>query len=569
MSIARLSRDRKRQLGQFLTPTATANEIVGKLSLQPSFRILEPSFGEGSFVFAVIEAIRRIMPEKEVQAWCKDHLFGCEIDERAYASFTKRWVEEGLGPVSDNLELHDFFSWMPPGVDRHASIDRRRYFASHIAAFDLVIGNPPFGGSIDPSIQDELDAILGYRDGRKIKKETYAFFLVKGVDLLKPGGQLVFICSDTILTIPTMTGLRAWLQDKCTVDVSEVPGFFSDTNQNMLLISLTKRSDEPRCVTVFGSDLALGEIESTPNVSWRISADLAQYFAGSRVGDLMTASSGMTIGNNELFLRAAKNGEIEEPFMFEFGQQEISVEKEIARARLGKVPASRMRRVAEQQARGETERVVIYKKRETPLRIRLPHPDYRYYNKATSRIIYSDLEWVIFWRDEGDYVYTFKKTGNWYLHGVGGMKYFGREGLTWSLIAPRLYTRYLPSGYILDSGAPCAFLRPGIRKDELFFILGWSLTDLCNRILKEVLNHTRNIQSKDFERLPYPSWVGEAEKAEAISCVKDLIESAKNGDLLDFKSPGVIRLNGLYQWKDSPNASRQTKIVPSKQLTLF
>ena len=107
-------------------------------------------------------------------------------------------------------------------------------------------------------------------------------------------------------------------------------------------------------------------------------------------------------------------------------------------------------------------------------------------------------------------MYTFKKTGNWYLHGVGGMKYFGREGITWALIAQRLCMRYLPAGYILDSGAPCAFLRPGVEHDELFFILGWSLTDLCNTILKEVLNHTRNIQSKDFERLPYPVWVSAA-----------------------------------------------------------
>lgn len=53
--------------------------------------------------------------------------------------------------------------------------------------FDLIIGNPPFGGSIDPSIQDELDDIFGVRNSRKIKKETYAFFIVKCVDLLKPG----------------------------------------------------------------------------------------------------------------------------------------------------------------------------------------------------------------------------------------------------------------------------------------------------------------------------------------------------------------------------------------------
>ena len=194
-------------------------------------------------------------------------------------------------------------------------------------------------------------------------------------------------------------------------------------------------------------------------------------------------------------------------------------------------------------------KVVTWRKLDTPRRIELPHPDYCFYNKATSRIGYSEPEWVIFWRDQGDYVYTFKKTGNWYLHGVGGMKYFGREGLTWSLIASRLYARYLPPGYILDSGAPCAFLREGVEQDELYFIIGWALTDRCNRILKEVLNHTRNIQSKDFERLPYPIWVDTERERKAVFAVKALVSLVRSGEGLSFKSREVRDLNGLYEWQ--------------------
>src|SRR5207245_244952 len=115
--------------------------------------------------------------------------------------------------------------------------------------------------------------IFGSRDGRKIKKETYAFFLVKGVDLLKPGGRLVFICSDTLLTIPTMTGLRSWLQGQCAVDITEVPGAFTDTNQDMVLVTLTKQLKRPESVTVFGRAVPVERIEATPNRSWRIDAD--------------------------------------------------------------------------------------------------------------------------------------------------------------------------------------------------------------------------------------------------------------------------------------------------------
>ena len=117
-------------------------------------------------------------------------------------------------------------------------------------------------------------------------------------------------------------------------------------------------------------------------------------------------------------------------------------------------------------------RVVRWRQLEKPAVVKLPHKDYRYYNKSTEGVVYAPPKWVIFWRKEGEYVYTYKKSGKWYLHGVGGRPYFGKEGLTWNLIASRLRTRWLRSGYILDSGAPCAFLRDGVAHDELFYIMG-------------------------------------------------------------------------------------------------
>jgi len=569
VSVARLSRTRKRQLGQYLTPQSTAAAIVRWVDLSPETKILEPSFGDGSFVFQIIDSLASALPPNEIYGWCRSHLYGCEIDDLAYRRFTEAWRSRGLGDVPSNLEHCDFFTWLPPGCDRTAATNRKRYFASRLEYFDLVIGNPPFGGTIEPSIQDELDAIFGVRNGRKIKKETYAFFIVKGVDLLKPGGKLVFICSDTILTIPTMTGLRSWLQERCDIDISKVPGLFSDTNQDMLLLTVTK---EPRIsghVTVFGKAVPLSDVESTPNMSWRVDRDLVRYFTGVTIGDRMVATSGMTIGNNDLFLRHIEGGSIQEPCEFGFAEQRITVEGELSRARLGRVSARRLRELQELEDRGATEKVVKWSRLEVPKHIAIPHEDYCYYNKASSKLVYCDPEWVVFWRGHGEYVYTFKKTGNWYLRGVGGMKHFGREGLTWALIARRLYARYLPPGYILDSGAPCAFLRDGVDHEELFFILGWALTDQCNHILKTVLNHTRNIQSKDFERLPYPVWVDAESRRQAVLAVKDLLRRAREGESFSTASHGVKQLNGLYEWRESHEPLVVRSKLEPHQLPLF
>ena len=406
MSIARLARERKRQLGQYLTPESTAAAIVGSLRISPNARILESSFGGGAFVFAVLDSLRSSIPRDDLLTWCNTHLYGCEIDNAAYDMFREAWQSRGLGEVPASLEHGDFFTWLPPGCERTAAINRRRYFASRLEYFDLVIGNPPFGGSINPTIQDELDAIFGMRNGRKIKKETYAFFLVKSIDLLKPGGQLVFVCSDTILTIATMTGLRSWLQNTCAVQITEVPGTFADTNQAMILLTLTKQAVTPRHITIFGARRSLAEIETTPNISWRVNEDLAKYFTGMTVGDKMVATSGMTIGNNELFLRPINEQRIEEPYEFSFADRRITTAREISRARLGKLSPRRLRAVQELEARGATEKVISWTPRTAPSTIALPHEDYRFYNKASSRILYSDPTWAIFWRDDGKYGFS-------------------------------------------------------------------------------------------------------------------------------------------------------------------
>ena len=109
-----------------------------------------------------------------------------------------------------------------------------------------------------------------------------------------------------------------------------------------------------------------------------------------------------------------------------------------------------------------------------------------------------------------------------------------------------MYTRWLPAGYVLDSGAPCAFLRPGIAKNEMFFILAWTLSDLCTKILKTVINHTKNIQGKDFERLPYPFWVPPPQKQVIIRQIKKLITTAQAGQSVDLTAPALVKLNALF-----------------------
>lgn len=517
---SKLSRTPKRQLGQFLTPPDLARKVIQLVPFSPTDLILEPGCGDGSFLLATIE--RLLALGLDLNTIMTQRVWGIELDPEMHARCL-----DNLKSQFGNFERHNIYCGDFLLQD----------FPTH---FSRIVGNPPFGGTIDPDHQDRLDKLYGIRHGIKIKKETYSFFLVKCLDKhLLPGGSLNFICSDTFLTISTMKGLRYHLMLNGNIRVDWIKEFSDETNYPMVALSFTKST--PSAAILVGNKVVMrDEINKTPNLSWTPSdGDLFK----EKIGDYMVCTSGMTTGKNEYFLREIQDGKIIEPYRFEFFNDPITIEKEVAKARLGKISIKRQQSLLELEKSGAVRRNIRIIPQE-PVEITLPHPDYKPYNKSDNKIIYSDPSCAIFWRDNGDAVKTFKKNGNWYLHGVGGMPYFEREGLTWGLVSGRLKMRYLPVGYIMDSGAPCAFLREGVGPDEMFFILGWCLTDKANQVLKEVLNHTQNIQSKDIERMPYPWWAVE-NKSKCVTIVQELIQEARTKEI-GFDHPLIRKLNNLY-----------------------
>ncbi len=541
MSETKTRRPRKRQLGQFMTPEPLARQLLSDLHFRRSDRVLEPSMGDGSFVIPLIESFLPLYTGSTNQRLAEvlgRNVFGVEIDRQLYAKCLAR-IESRWGPIPEyhNFELGDFFRSSLGGTSVERQLD---WQSGPTPGFSYIVGNPPFGGTLDPDIQDLLDRKYGFRNGEKIKKETYSFFIVKCLDLLRDNGVLRFICSDTFLTIRTMRGLRRLLMDYGETSIKDLAEFSEETQQPTIVLDFRKNG-KAAAVEINGQRIGSDTIELTDNLSWRITPELTGYFQGPRLAQYVVATSGMTVGKNEYFVRRIENEAVSEPYRFEYYEDPVTLKKELARARLGKLSPGKTMEIRRLEAVGATKRNVRIVARKTPKTVKLPHPDYSYYNKATNGIVYAPPSYAIYWKDDGDAVLTFKKNGNWYLHGVGGQRYFKRSGLTWQLIAPRLNVKYLPEGYVLDSGAPCAFLREGIAEDESYFILGWTLTPLCSRILKQVINHTKNIQSKDFERLPYPFWVSSEEKEHVIRTFRGLVRRARHGERFTRASPEVTR----------------------------
>lgn len=529
MAISRASRSYKQKMGQFMTPQSLSTYLLQEETFGLNSTVFEPSFGEGAFLFSYIDRMLELYPQVDksffVSKLLKENIYGVEMDAELFALTVSELgrvynLDEGF---AHNLVISDFFD----------------YDLLDESKFDYVIGNPPFGGTFEHSDIDSLDRRYGFWNGYKIKKETYAFFISKCVRLMKTDAKIIFILSDTFLTIKTMEGLRRLLVGSGSVSLKRVQFFSGETEWGMIALELSNKVVGESLI--FDADeVSLEKLERIPGFPFSASKEVIKIYKNSTtLKDFITASSGMTIGKNEYFVRAVTDGKIVEPFDFLFVDSLITLDSERLRYRHGKISALKEKEILDKEQQGETKITLQVTKKKLASDILLSeNTDYLPYNKSNPKeLYYTHATSVVFWKNDGEAVLTYKKQGAWYLHGVGGKPFFKREGFTWPLISSKIKAKYLPSGFILDSGAPVAVLNEGIERDELFFIMAWLWTPLATRILKESINHTRNIQGKDVERLPYPQWVSDKKKLKIIKRTKEVVELAKNGEM---KKAGVM-----------------------------
>ena len=64
MSETKYKRDKKKQLGQFMTPESLSWSILKRRQYKITDKILEPSFGKGSFLFGIIKVLLNVYPNE-------------------------------------------------------------------------------------------------------------------------------------------------------------------------------------------------------------------------------------------------------------------------------------------------------------------------------------------------------------------------------------------------------------------------------------------------------------------------------------------------------------------------
>lgn len=167
-----------KHLGQYFTPAYVADFMIGLSGVQKSAKILEPACGKGIFL--------KLLEEKGYK-----NIIGYEIDKT-------------LEPVTDAKII--FKSFVSEKLNEQ---------------YDLIVGNPPYirWKNLDQELKDELDNNDLWQRYFNSLCDYLCIFILKSVELLKDGGELIFITPEYWINTKHAEILRNYLVEN---------GYFTD-----------------------------------------------------------------------------------------------------------------------------------------------------------------------------------------------------------------------------------------------------------------------------------------------------------------------------------------------------
>ena len=167
------------QNGQFRTPKHIRDMMVRLLAPTPNDKICDPACGTAGFLVSSAEYIRENyeseMTSKQWEHFAGDMFTGFDTDRTM------------LRLSAMNLMLH---SINQPKIDYVDSVSKQNSISS---AYDIVLANPPFTGTVDAeSINDNLKAVCN-------TKKTELLFVALFLRMLRKGGRCSCIVPDGVL----------------------------------------------------------------------------------------------------------------------------------------------------------------------------------------------------------------------------------------------------------------------------------------------------------------------------------------------------------------------------------
>ena len=186
----------KSQTGSYYTPRNVVNDVVKEYVREDS-KVLDPCCGTGQYLISFSEVVKD-----------PRNIYGIDVDSIATRiariNLLMKFRDQDFSPniVCKNtlLEIgnYDLFS-----LDDESVKD-----------FDVIATNPPWGLHFSKEETGKLEKI--YQN--ITSQESFSYFLIKGIELLKDGGILSFILPESILNVKTHKDIRDFLLNNSSIN---------------------------------------------------------------------------------------------------------------------------------------------------------------------------------------------------------------------------------------------------------------------------------------------------------------------------------------------------------------
>jgi hypothetical protein len=247
---------------EFMLKTSFDNLLSGKSSEEIlNFRVCDPAMGSGHFLSAALSRLA----ERFLEALSKERgskpisksdakrqilercIFGVDINSRAVKlAQMSLWLESAAsGCPLQNLEgsLKSGNSLIESGKSYSFNFDWIREFPKVFKdkGFDLMIGNPPWGASLD-----EIKSFIPNEFPASSAKNLNSFelFVIKSLKLIKFGGEVSFVLPRNILRSEEYTDLRKSSVVPQIRYVADIGPAFEGVTQEGIVLTLDNQPRE-------------------------------------------------------------------------------------------------------------------------------------------------------------------------------------------------------------------------------------------------------------------------------------------------------------------------------------
>ena len=203
--LASTSLERRKELGQYMTPKAIRDIAIKHLPIKDGDKVLDPASGTGELLLAVKTA----NPKTE--------LFGWDIDSKILKVARKNLGKESKIACQDALSAKGYEDF-----------------------FDIVIANPPYFEFTPDAKQRE-----SYREVISGRANIYALFFKKALEVVKENGYLAFIVPPSMNNGGYFDSLREYLMKNTEIKFMKVisdPSLFLGAQTSVQILILQKKS---------------------------------------------------------------------------------------------------------------------------------------------------------------------------------------------------------------------------------------------------------------------------------------------------------------------------------------